>query len=51
MCNGFTGYNGTCIAFDGNIMDPVGLLVIGQYILMQYVPKHTTENIFMNFLC
>ncbi len=25
ICNAFTGYNGNCIGFSGNIMDPVGL--------------------------
>ncbi len=54
MCNDFTGYNGTCIGFNG----PCGsLLVIGHlllvtcytkiHILMEYVPKHTTYNIFL----
>ncbi len=35
ICNGFTGYNGTCIGFNGNCNGPCGsLLVIGHLLLV-----------------
>ncbi len=37
MCNGCTGYNGTCIGFNGNRNGPCGcgsLLVIGHLLLV-----------------
>ncbi len=35
ICNGVTGYNGTCIGFDGNCNGPCwSLLVIGHLLLV-----------------
>ncbi len=35
ICNGFTGYNGTCIGFNGNCNGPCwSLLVIGHLLLV-----------------
>ncbi len=35
LCNGFIGYNGTCIGFNGNCNGPGGsLLVIGHLLLV-----------------
>ncbi len=35
VCNGFTGYNGTCIGFNGNCNGRCGsLLVIGRLLLV-----------------
>ncbi len=51
MCNGFIGYNGTCIGINGNCNGPCGsLLVIGHLLFggllkpinpnsLEYVPK------------
>ncbi len=37
ICNGFTGYNVTCIGFDGNCNGPCGsLLVIGHLLLVAF---------------
>lgn len=39
-----TVYNGNCIGLKGNCNGPRGSLLVICYLLLQYVPKHTTGN-------
>ncbi len=46
ISNGFTGYYGTCIGFNGNCNGPCWSLLVISHLLIYYVTQHRTENHF-----
>ncbi len=52
-CNGFNGFNGNCIGFNGNyngVYWYVMILLVGCQILLEKCPKHTIKRNFIMVL-